>query len=297
MGSPDFALPTLTALAESFDVVGVVTQPDRPAGRGRKVQPPPVKTLAHKLGYIVIQPSTLKDPEALEQLKNLNPDVIVVAAFGQILRAEVLSMPPFGCINVHASLLPRWRGAAPIQAAILYDDITGVTIMKMDQGLDTGPFLSQRSIPIPEEMTAGLLAARLAKMGAELLVDTLPKYIDGELQPKPQDDALATYAPKLNKTDGQLDFEQPAEFLARQVRAYHPWPGTFHFFDGVRIKVFRAHAEDVSDVLPGKRYIVDEHPAWGTVKGLLVLDEVQAAGKVRLSGDDFLRGTKNWINN
>jgi methionyl-tRNA formyltransferase len=297
MGSPDFALPTLTALAESFDVVGVVTQPDRPAGRGRKVQPPPVKTLAHNLGLLVLQPPSLKDPEELNLLKSLNPDVIVVAAFGQILREAVLSMPPYGCLNVHASLLPRWRGAAPVQAAILYDDITGVTIMKMDRGLDTGPIINQRSLPIPQDMTAGLLSARLAQIGADLMVDTLPKYIHGELQPKPQDDGDATYAPKLNKADGLLDFEQPAEFLARQVRAYHPWPGTFQFFGNGRIKVLQAHAEAASDVIPGQRYIVDDHPAWGTVKGLLVLDEVQAAGKARLSGEEFLRGTKNWINN
>ena len=296
MGSPDFALPTLTALVETFTVVGVITQPDRPSGRGRKVQPPPVKTLAHKLGLSIIQPPSLKDPEALNQLKSLNPDVIVVAAFGQILRKDVISMPPFGCLNVHASLLPRWRGAAPIQAAILHDDITGVTIMKMDQGLDTGPIISQRSIPIPKDMTAGLLADCLAQMGADLMVDTLPKYIQGEIQLRPQDDADATYAQKLNKADGLLDFEQPAEFLARQVRAYHPWPGTFQFFGDVRIKVFRAHAEDAADVIPGQRYIVDEQPAWGTTDGLLVLDKVQAAGKAWLSGEEFLRGTKNWIN-
>jgi len=296
MGSPDFALPTLTALADGTNVVGVVTQPDRPAGRGRKVQPPLVKTLAHKLGLSIFQPFSLKDTEAINQLKSLNPDVIVVAAFGQILREDVLLIPPFGCLNVHASLLPRWRGAAPVQAAILYDDITGVTIMKMDRGLDTGPILSQRSMPIPKDMTAGLLAARLAQMGADLLVDTLPKYIQGEIQPTPQDDVDATYAPKLNKVDGLLDFDQPAEFLARQVRAYHPWPGTFQFFGDVRLKVFRAHAEEASDVTIGQRYIVDEHPAWGTVKGLLVLDEVQVAGKARLPGDEFLRGTKNWIN-
>jgi len=251
--------------------------------------------LANKLGLTILQPPSLKDSEVLNQLKCLHPDVIVVAAFGQILRETVLLMPPYGCLNVHASLLPRWRGAAPIQTAILHDDITGVTIMKMDRGLDTGPILSQRSLPIPQDMTAGLLAAQLAQIGADLMVDTLPKYIYGELKPKPQNNAEATYAPKLNKSDGLLDFERPAEFLARQVRAYHPWPGTFQFYGDIRIKVFKAHTEDASDVIPGQRYIVDEQPAWGTVKGLLVLDDVQAAGKARLSGEEFLRGTKNWI--
>lgn len=295
MGSPDFALPTLKTLARAFHVVGVVTQPDRPAGRGRKVQPPPVKILAQKLGLPIMQPPSLKDSEALAQLNRFSPDVIVVAAFGQILRENVLCLPTWGCINVHASLLPRWRGAAPVQAAVLHDDVTGVTIMKMDQGVDTGPILSQRMTPISKDMTAGVLFNRLAQMGADLLVDTLPKYIRGEMQPQPQDDAEATHAPKLSKQDGKLDFNQPAPFLARQVRAYYPWPGTFQFFNGVRIKVNQAHAITAVDVIPGKRYVVGDQPAWGTTEGFLVLDEVQAAGKARMSGEEFLRGTRNWI--
>lgn len=295
MGSPDFALPTLNALAGTFNVVGVVTQPDRPAGRGRKVQPPPVKILAEKLGLPIIQPSTLKDPDAINQLERLNPEVIVVAAFGQILREDVLTLPTYGCLNVHASLLPRWRGAAPIQAAVLYDDITGVTIMKMDQGLDTGPILSQRSIPITNDMTAGELFSILAQMGADLLVETLPKYIRGEIELQPQEDENATYAPRLKKEDGKLDFNQSASFLARQVRAYHPWPGTFQFLDGLYIKVFQAHAVDAAEAIPGKRYVVDNSPAWGTAEGLLVLDKVQPAGKSPMSGKAFLHGTRSWI--
>jgi methionyl-tRNA formyltransferase len=294
MGSPEFALPILRALHENFEVAGVVTQPDRPAGRGRKLRSPDVKVLAQSFNLSVIQPPALKAPQPIEQLEKWSPDVIVVAAYGQILRKNVLNLPPHGCVNVHASLLPRWRGAAPVQAAVLYDDFTGVTIMKMDQGLDTGPLLSQKSILIPEDMTTSELFDILAQMGADLLVETLPKYISGEIQPQPQDDEKATYAPRLKKEDGELDFNQPAEFLARMVRAYAPWPGTYQFIDGTRIKIFKAHVEESNQCLPGKRYIIDDQPAWGTISGLLVLDEVQFAGKSRVSGRAFLHGAKNW---
>ena len=294
MGSPDFALPTLEALDKAVKVVGVVTQPDRPSGRGQKMTPPDVKILAEKLGLPIIQPNRLKEPEAMAQLKTWSPDLIVVAAFGQILREDVLNLAPYGCINVHASLLPRWRGAAPVQAALLHDDVTGVTIMQMEKGLDTGPILSQRSYPITEEMTAGVLFDQLARMGADLLVETLPAYLQGEIIPIPQNDEQFTYAPMLKKSDGELDFSQPAEFLARMVRAYHPWPGAYQFFEEIRLKVYKAHAISTHDVVEGGRYIVDGRPAWGTAAGMLILDEVQAAGKSRVSGEDFLNGVKNW---
>lgn len=295
MGSPDFALPTLKALHENFNVVGVVTQPDRPSGRGQALQSPDVKRLAVKSGLPFIQPKSLKEEAALTQLEEWAPDVIIVAAFGQILRENVLNLPPYGCINVHASLLPRWRGAAPVQAAVLHDDSTGVTIMKMDKGLDTGPILSQRAIPITEDMTAGELFDQLAQMGADLLVETLPKYINGDIQPEPQEDHNATYAPRLKKEDGELDFSLPAEFLARMVRAYNPWPGAYQFFDDTRLKVYHAHAVQGVSAEPGVRLVYDEKPAWGTRNGILVLDQVQAAGKSRMSGEDFLRGAKNWL--
>ena len=200
MGSPDFALPTLQALVENFQVVGVVTQPDRPAGRGRDLKAPPVKALAHKLGLPIIQPQNLKDSQALEHLKGWNPDVIVVAAFGQILRPNVLNLPPHGCINVHASLLPRWRGAAPINAAILHgDEKTGITIMKMDEGLDTGPIINKAVITIAPDETAGSLFPKLAQLGGELLVKSLPDYLNGDLVPQPQDDSHATYIKMLKR--------------------------------------------------------------------------------------------------
>ena len=295
MGSPDFALPTLRALHEKFNVVGVVTQPDRPAGRGQQEQSPEVKVLAQELGLPFIQPNSLKQTSALSQLEKWSPDVIVVAAFGQILRENILTLPPYGCVNVHASLLPRWRGAAPVQAALLNDEVTGVTIMKMDKGLDTGPILSQREIFITDEMTAGTLFDQLAQIGAHLLAETLPKYIYGEIQPHPQDDALATYAPRLKREDGLIDFNQPAEFLARRVRAYNPWPGSYQFWHKKRLKVFAAHAEFGVNIPPGTPAVIKDQPAWGTKHGLLVLDELQLAGKQRVSGSEFLRGAKDWL--
>ena len=294
MGSPDFALPTLKALDENFSVVGVVTQPDRPAGRGQKLQSPDVKVLAQFLDLPIIQPATLKDPDALSQIEAWEPDVIVVDAFGQILRENVLNLPPHGCVNVHASLLPRWRGAAPVQAAVLYDEVTGVTIMKMDKGLDTGPILSQSAIQIPQEITAGELFNMLAAMGADLLIETLPDYVLGCIQPQPQDEEQATYAPRLNKMDGELDFSLSASFLSRKVRAFNPWPGAYTNVEGTALKIFRTHTQEGINIIPGRRYVIEDKPALGTSQGYLVLDEVQLAGRGRLSGTDFLRGAKNW---
>jgi len=295
MGSPEFALPTLSALAQNYPVVGVVTQPNRPAGRGKNLAPPPVKVLAGELGLPTIQPERLKEPAAMQALQSWAPDLIVVAAFGQILRPAVLELPRYGCVNVHASLLPRWRGAAPIQAALLAgDDQTGVTIMRMDKGVDTGGILSQRLTPIQPDDTAGTLSARLAGLGAELLVETLPGYLDGNLSPQPQDESRATYAPMLKKEDGLLDFSRPAAELARRVGAFNPWPGAFFFLEGQLVKVHRAHATGQSQGDPGKRQVLEGLPAVGTPQGLLVLDQVQPAGKKPMSGADFLRGLRNW---
>jgi len=294
MGSPEFALSTLHALAGHYSVVGVVTQPDQPAGRGRVITPPPVKIMAEQLKLPVIQPRRLNDPEAMEQLHAWDPDLIVVAAFGQILRTNVLNLAPHGCINVHASLLPRWRGAAPIQAAILHGDAeTGVTIMKMDSGIDTGPMLSRRAIPIESEDTAGTLSPKLAQLGAELLLETLPVYLRGELLPQPQDDSQATYAPMLKKEDGALDFNESAEYLARKVRAYNPWPGAYMVWSGGTLKVLRAHRVGGSSG-PGETVRIGNLPAVGTVAGLLVLDEVQPPGKKAMPGQVFLNGARDW---
>jgi methionyl-tRNA formyltransferase len=295
MGSPDFALPTLRALSNSYEVVGVVTQPDRASGRGRERKPPPVKRLVQELKIPVIQPEKLRQPEAMEQLRLWSPDLIVVAAFGQILRTDVLELPPHGCLNVHASLLPRWRGAAPINAAILHGDAeTGVTIMQMDVGLDTGPMLSQRSIPLTHEDTAGSAFEKLSHLGAELLLETLPAYLAGTLKPVPQLEEGMTYAPMLKKEEGQLDFTRPAEELERRVRAFNPWPGAFMDFDGSLLKVHRAHVEP-GNAEPGQRLVTREQPAVATGSGILILDEVQLAGKKSMSGKSFLAGARQWV--
>ncbi len=300
MGSPEFALPSLQALADHYPVVGVVTQPDRPAGRGRIITPPPVKALALDLNLPVIQPRRLREPEAMAQLKSWQPDLIVVAAFGQILKPEVLDLPHYGCVNVHASLLPRWRGAAPIQAALLQGDPqTGVTIMRMDPGIDTGPVLSQQATSIYPDDTAETLGQRLAALGAELLLATLPKYLTGEIQPQQQEDALATYAPMLKKGDGLLDFNQPAEALERRVRAFFPWPGTYTLVDGQVLKIIKAHAvtpdpETNSNLEPGERINYQGLPAFRTSKGLLVLDLVQPSGRKPAPGAVFLHGARHW---
>ncbi len=241
MGSPDFAVPSLNALASRYSVVGVVSQPDRPAGRGGGLHQPAVIETARKLEIPFNQPQKLNTPEVMTQLKEWEPELIVVAAFGQILRPAVLDLPKFGCINVHGSLLPRWRGAAPIQAAILAGDHeTGITIMKMDSGVDTGPVLSQRVIPISENETGKSLFEKMAAPGADLLIETLPGYLSGKLTPTPQPNEDATYAPMLKKEDGLLDFSRPAIELERQVRAMHPWPGAYFAWNGVTIKVLKA---------------------------------------------------------
>ncbi len=294
MGSPEFALPSLRLLAASGQVVGVVTQPDRAAGRGRGLTPPPVKTLALELGLPVLQPEKLRQPEALQALRLLEPELIVVAAFGQILRPEVLDLPRHGCLNVHASLLPRWRGAAPIHAALLHGDArTGVTIMRMDPGLDTGPILSQKAVDIAPAETAGELYARLAVLGAELLMDTLPGYLEGRLSPQPQPEQGITHAPMLKKEEGLLDFGRPAAELERRVRAFNPWPGAWIMWQDGMLKVHRAHAE-AGSALPGETLVQGSSPALGTAGGLLVLDEVQPAGRRPMTGKAFLAGARQW---
>ncbi|NQU30746.1 MAG: methionyl-tRNA formyltransferase [Anaerolineae bacterium] len=295
MGSPDFAAFALSTLAQEFNVVGIVTQPNRRAGRGKKTVSPPVKILADELEIPSIQPHRLRDENAMDALRRFAPDLIVVAAYGQILRPNVLQLPHYGCINIHGSLLPRWRGAAPIQAAILAGDAeTGITIMKMDEGVDTGPVLSHRALPIAEDDTGETLFEKLAPLGAELLVETLPKYLSGEIQPQPQPKEGATYAKMLKKEDGRLDFSQTAEELERRVRAFFPWPGTFFEWNGAPLKVHRAHVDAGKSPGIGSKLKVAGVPAIGTAEGILVLDQVQPAGKKSMPGKSFLAGGRNW---
>lgn len=296
MGTPEFAVPTLNALiAAGYPLVGVVTQPDRPAGRGRAVQPSPVKQAALARNIPVFTPKSLKKPEAAAFLVDLQPDLIVVAAFGMILRPHVLDLPRYGCINVHASLLPRHRGAAPISAAILLGDAeTGVTIMVMDEGLDTGDMLSKRSLPIRPDDTTGTLTERLAEIGGDLLVKTLAGYLAGTLKPMPQTDFGATYAPMLKKEDGLLNFHRPADFLARKVRAMLPWPGAYCYRDGQVLKIITATAIP-GDEPEGEVVRVGKAIAVGAGHGLLRLDEIQPSGKKPMPATAYANGDPSFV--
>ncbi len=295
MGTPHFAVPILTQLITHHEVIGVVTQPDRPAGRNRQVQASPVKEVASTAGIPIFQPEKLRRPEAIAELQKWQPDVYVVAAFGQILPQAVLDIPRMGSINVHASLLPRWRGAAPIQAAIRAGDTeSGVTIMKMDAGLDTGPILSMRAIALPERETGASLHDKLSELGAALLIETLPGYLDGSVQPRPQPDEGITYAPTIKKEEGRLDWTQPAQVLERLIRAFTPWPGTFSLWNGQPLKVLAAEVAP-GQAEPGKVIRHGDGAAVGTGKDLLVLKEVQLAGRKAIPASEFIRGQADFV--
>ncbi len=297
MGTPDIACPTLQALANTpeFSVIGVIAQPDKPKGRDLKLQPPPIKELALRLGLPVLQPERARHEAFLAQLRELRPDLIAVLAYGQILPQAILDLPPHGCLNVHTSLLPRWRGAAPIQWAILDGDAeTGVAIMRMDAGLDTGGIIATRATSIAPEDNAQTLHDRLAVLGAELLTQTIPRYVAGEMPPRPQPVEGVTYARKLTKDDGRLDWSQPARVLYNRLRAFTPWPGAFTFLPAtpkpLLLKVWRA--EVVSDSgQPGQVLSADKS---GIVvacrEGALRLLEVQKEGSRRMTAAEFLAG-------
>lgn len=295
MGTPDFAVPALEQLVRHHEVAAVVTQPDRPAGRSRQLQPPPVKVVAQRLGIPVLQPGRVRRPEAVEALRALVPELFVVAAFGQILPQAVLDIPMRGCINVHASLLPRWRGAAPIQAAIRAGDReTGITIMLMDAGLDTGPILSQRALPIAPDETGQSLHDKLSALGANLLIATLPGYLDGVITPQPQDDSRSTYAPMIRKEEGHIDWRQPAVAIERLVRAFNPWPGAYALWNGHHLK-FHSGTVGPGEAAPG---LVVEHEgriAVGTGSGLFYPHVLQMAGRAPLPIDDFVRGRQDFV--
>lgn len=295
MGTPDFAVPTLRALIEHHDVIGVVTQPDRPAGRNRQVQVSPIKQVAIEHNIPVFQPEKIRRPEAIDELKQWDVDAYIVAAFGQILPQALLDIPPHGSINVHASLLPRWRGAAPIQAVIRAGDAeTGITIMKMDAGLDTGPMLSQRAIPIAPDETGQTLHDKLAALGGDLLIETLPGYFDGILQPIPQDDSLSTLAPRISKDEGRIDWNTPAEQIERMVRAFTPWPGTFTHWNGKLLKIL-AGGVMLGSAEPG--YVIErgDQIVIGTGDGLFLPVRVQLEGRSAVTIDEFVRGYPDFV--
>lgn len=312
IGTPSFAVPSLLALANAgHSIAAVITQPDRPAGRRRTPRPPPVKLAALDLDLPVLQPPALRDSDTLARLRALSPEVMVVVAYGQILRPEVLDIPPLGVLNVHPSLLPRWRGPSPIAAAILAGDKrTGVTIMLMDAGMDSGPLLAQNEAPVQESDTTGSLGERLAEVGAGLLAETLPRWLAGEIEPQPQDGSRATTCPLIRKQDGALDWGLPATEIWRRVRAYNPWPGAYTTLDGELLHIWQARPLHVdSYARPGTALDLDE--AWlnelpveainqaafavQTGRGVLVPLEVQRAGRRALSAAEFLRGMPGLI--
>ncbi len=291
MGTPEFAVNSLRALIQHHEVVGVVTQPDRPAGRGNEVKMSPIKQVALEHNIPVFQPEKIRKPEAIDQLAQWHADAYVVAAFGQILPQRLLDIPRFGSINVHASLLPRWRGAAPIQACIRAGDSeTGITIMKMDAGLDTGPMLMHRAIPIAPDETGQSLHDKLAQLGAELLIEALPKYFSGEIVPIPQPETGITFAPQIKKEEGHIAWSEPAIVIERLVRAFTPWPGTYTFWEGKQLKIHAGYIGNghapIGRVVVG----VDNHIAIGTGDGLFYPTEVQLEGKKRVGIADFIRG-------
>ncbi|RMH00968.1 MAG: methionyl-tRNA formyltransferase [Chloroflexi bacterium] len=299
MGTPQFAVPALEALIETQTVVGVVTQPDRPAGRGQQLRPSPVKVLAQQAKIPVYQPASLRREETAEPIRAWQPDIIVVAAFGQILRPHLLQLPPHGCLNVHASLLPRWRGASPIQHAILAGDTqTGISLMQMDEGLDTGPVYVQEAIPIHPHETAASLHDRLAKLGGEMLRRYLNDILNGHFTPTPQDNTQATYAPMIKKEDGLIRWEKTATELDRHIRAMTPWPGAFTHWHNQLLKILAA--QPVPDFSPtGEPGLVitwQETIAVHTGQGLLMLETIQPAGKRPMSAADFARGRPDFIN-
>lgn len=295
MGTPEFALPALRALIANHKVTGVVTMPDRPAGRGRASRLSAVKQLALEHNLPLLQPRSLRPDEACEALVRWRADIYVVAAFGLILPQRVLDIPPQGALNIHASLLPRWRGAAPMQAAIRHGDAqSGISIMLMEAGLDSGPVLAQQSVPLARAETARTLHDRLASLGAELLLSTLPDWLAGRMEARVQDEALVTLAPQLSKQDGQIDWSQRAESIERQIRAYTPWPGSFTAWEGRQLKILEA-AVITGTAAPGQVVALDSGIAIGTGSGLLQPLRLQLAGRSAQSCEVFLRGQRGII--
>lgn len=296
MGTPQFALPSLKRLLEEYEVVAVVTRPDKAAGRGRKVAFSPVKEVALAYGIPVMQPRTLKDEEVIARLRKLAPEVIVVAAYGQILPLQVLIMPPFGCLNVHPSLLPKYRGASPVAGALLAgEEETGITLMLMDEGMDTGPVLAQLRVSIQPEDTRGSLSERLAELGAKLLLETLPRWLAGEIEPRPQVHEDAIYTKVLKREDGLIDWNMSNVEIWRRVRAYNPWPSAYAHFQGRPLKILQARPIMGKGGEPGLVVATKEGAAVGTGEGLLALEEVQLAGKRAMGIAEFLRGQRGFV--
>ncbi|MCP9471769.1 MAG: methionyl-tRNA formyltransferase [Nitrospira sp.] len=294
MGTPEFAVPSLEALLQSEDqVVGVVTQPDRPKGRGQTLVAPPVKVVAEQAGIPVVQPLKIRTPDFLETLAGWKPDLIAVAAFGRILHAPILTLPPRGCVNVHGSLLPKYRGAAPIQWALINGETeTGITTMLMDEGMDTGPMLLQAKIPILPDDTAGTVAPRLARLGGQLLVQTIAGLRAGTITPIPQDHSQATMAPLLKKEDGAIDWTMSASALVNRIRGLSPWPGAYTFHGFERWTIWKAvAAQEPASNMPGVVLAVTKQSIKvATGEGALELLEIQTANSKRMTVSQYLAG-------
>src|SRR3989475_3311389 len=292
IGAGEIGVPTLQALLRSskHQLIGVVTQPDKPAGRAQRIESPPIKKALAGSKVPVLQPARIKDRQAIEEIRTLQPDAIVVMAYGQILSRDVLEIPSIACVNLHASLLPRWRGAAPIQAAIAAGDReTGITLMYMDEGLDTGDILLQRTVDILPNDTGGSLHDRLAQIAPEILLESLVLLAKGIAPRIPQDNSLTTYAPKLKREDGRIDWSEPAEMIERKIRAFNPWPGALMKVDEQNLKIFSASVVDLNGK-PGEILIRKDQLIVATGKDALALNEVQLEGKKRMSASEFLRG-------
>lgn len=292
MGTPQFAVEPLRALAAAgHDIAGVVTRTDKPAGRGRTLAAPPVKLAAQELGIAVLQPKRVRDPEFIGTLKTLAPEAVIVAAYGQILPKEILTLPKFGCINIHASLLPAYRGAAPINWAIIHGEhVTGNSIMLMDEGMDTGAILMQESIPIGPEDTAGVLTEKLASLGAKLITAALPLIASGNITPVAQDGTKATVAPLLKKGDGLIDWGLSALEIHNRVRGLAPWPGAYSYLDGQMVKIIVTKVLDGAGEI-GMLYEKDKNTLeTGTSSGLLRILSIQPEGKKPMTAGGFMRG-------
>jgi methionyl-tRNA formyltransferase len=294
MGTPDFAVPSLEALLKSGDqVVGVVTQPDRPKGRGQEVIPSPIKVVCQREGISMLQPLKMKAPEFMATLRHWEPDVIVVTAFGRILPPAILELPPRGCINVHGSLLPKYRGAGPVQWAVINGEReTGITTMMMDEGMDTGDMLLQERVEIRPDDTAGTLALRLAEVGGRLLVETLRQLKAGTLSPQPQDPSLATMAPLLKKEDGLIDWTLPAQDIANRVRGLSPWPGAYTFVNGERWILWRVGlSEESQGVVAGTvTQVTKDRVEVATGRGTIQIVEIQPSNSRRMTMIQYLAG-------
>lgn len=294
MGTPEFAVPSLQALIDHGEnVVAVVTQPDRPRGRGRKLAPPPVKVLAERAGIPVLQPTKVRTDDFIETLRSFSPDLFLVTAFGRILTGQVLAIPPLGCINVHGSLLPKYRGAAPVQWAILKGEKeTGITIMQMDEGVDTGDMLLPGTLAIEESDTAATLAGKLSQLGGALLIEALDRLRDNNLPPVKQDETKATIAPLLKKEDGLIEWLQSARFISCKIRGLDPWPSAYTFLDKDRIRLFKPEIikEECADQ-PGTIIKADKNGILvATGKDYLKLHEIQKDGGKRMPVSAFLSG-------